>query len=411
MKLSVIICVYNTDKKYLEDCLSSIVSSTLSDYEIVFVDDGSSVDYSDTLAKYKVKYAKTENRGHFAARLYGIELAEGEYITFVDSDDTVSKAYHNPMVTAAEKYGADIVINTWAFHTERTKRCCTKTLGLSEDVSVEGDGVLPFFTSTQGRDHSYFVLWNKIYRRETVLSAIDELSKTEIFKKRVTFAEDALLSFFYFKHARKVISITSGFYFYRIHSSQSVSVDNEKKLVSQIKCMNGVLNTMLISLPSSSDYSVMREDILKWKELMAHTHYSYAHTASFKHLYPTIKKEYGVQKLKKPTVKEGKIYLTSELLGSNFSDIDNKLTCLFETKSDISVSFDSSSLFTRRLVYTAAKLSSYEISSKKKNADLIIPKPKNKLINKIIHNSFIYKASILLFPKGSKLRNLLKKRL
>lgn len=411
MKLSVIICVYNTDKKYLEDCLSSIVSSTLSDYEIVFVDDGSSIDYSDTLAKYKVKYAKTENRGHFAARLYGIELAEGEYITFVDSDDTVSKNYHQPMVTAADKEGADIVINAWAFHTDRTKRCCTKTLGLSEDVFVEGDGVLPFFTSTQGRDHSYFVQWNKIYRRELVTCAIEELSNTEIFKKRITFAEDALLSFFYFKHAKKVISITSGFYFYRIHQSQSVSVDNEKKLLSQIECMGEVLDTMILSLPKTNSTKQMSEDIVSWKKFMSRTHYSLAKAYGFTDLYKTIKNIYDVEKLKISTFSDSWIYSQAMLLGDNFDDIDSALTSVFLCKKDVSVNYLKSSLYLSKIIETISKFSQNKISYQKKHADLIIPKPKSKSLDLIIHSAFISALGILLFPKGSKLRNILKKRL
>ena len=411
MKLSVIICVYNTDKKYLEECLSSIVSSTLTDYEIIFVDDGSTVDYSDTIGKFKVKYAKTENKGHFAARLHGIELAEGEYITFVDSDDTVSKSYHQEMVIAADKYGADIVINAWAFHTERTKRCCTKILSMEENISVSGNDVLPFFTSYQGRDHSYFVQWNKIYKRELILTAIKELSTTEIFKKRITFAEDALLSFFYFKHAKKVVSITSGFYFYRIHSGQSVAVENEQKLINQIDCMCDVLDTMLSSLPVTEKTDVMKEDIIKWKELMSRTHYSYAHAASLKHISPQIKEMYGVKKLKKATYRDGTIYAKSELLGDNFTDIDNALTSLFTANSDVTVSYKRASLFIRKTVSTAAALSQHKLSYKKRDADVMVPFPKNRLMNKIIHNRFIYKIGIVLFPKGSKIRGFLKKRL
>ena len=56
MKLSIVICVYNTDKAYLYECISSIFSSTLSDYEIVLIDDGSTLDYSDIIKEYKLKY-------------------------------------------------------------------------------------------------------------------------------------------------------------------------------------------------------------------------------------------------------------------------------------------------------------------------------------------------------------------
>ena len=58
MKLSIVICVYNTSRPYFRECLEAIRSSTLSfsDYEILVVDDGSEVDYSDFIDKYKLRY-------------------------------------------------------------------------------------------------------------------------------------------------------------------------------------------------------------------------------------------------------------------------------------------------------------------------------------------------------------------
>ena len=411
MKLSIIICVYNTDKKYLDECLSSISSSTLSDYEIVFIDDGSTADYTDILEKYKPKYRKTENQGHFAARLYGIEAAEGEYITFVDSDDTVSKNYHEPMVIAAEKYGADIVINSWAFHTERTKRLCIGELASINRVELMGEEILPFFTSARGRDHSYFVQWNKIYRRETLISAISELKNTSAYGKRLTYAEDVLLSFFYFKHAKKIVSINSGFYFYRIHPAQSVVPSNEGKIKSHIECLGEVYKVMLSSLPIGKYTAKMEEDIRYWMGLMSRTHYSSARSGKFNSLYPLIKETYGVEKLKLSKYSDGKVYTKSELLGENFDEIDSALAKLFFAKTDLTVKYNRSSVFVTGAIRTVTALTEKEIIYKNKNADLEIPKAKNKPINLIIHNNLVYRIGMLLFKKGSKIRNFLKRHL
>ena len=411
MKLSIIICVYNTDKAFLEECLSSVTSSTLTDYEIVFVDDGSTVDYSDIVAKYKVKYSKTENRGHFAARLYGIEKAEGEYVTFVDSDDTVSQNYHQPMVLAAEKYGADIVINSWAFRTDRTTRCCTYELTTAKKVCVTGEEVPLFFTSNRGKDHSYFVQWNKIFRRSTIKSAIEELSKTEIFKKRLTYAEDALLSFFYFKHAKKVISVNSGFYFYRIHSLQSVVPTDKNKLKSHIECMTSVFDTMISYLPEGKYTDQMRENILFWKGLMARTHYSSARSAGFSDLYPIIKEKYGIDKLRISKFSDGKVYSRAELLGVNFKDIDNALSEIYLSKSDVTVNYDTSSKCVSRIIDFLSDVTDKKITYRKKGAKITVPKAKNKLIDRIIHNIFVYRIGLVLFRKGSKTRNFLKRHL
>mgnify|MGYP004483035551 FL=1 len=84
-KLTIIIPLYNTNIKYLCECLNSCIDDI--DIEVIVVDDGSLVDYSSAMSNYKFKYIKTENRGVSHARNLGIFLSKGEYVTFLDSDD------------------------------------------------------------------------------------------------------------------------------------------------------------------------------------------------------------------------------------------------------------------------------------------------------------------------------------
>ena len=177
MKLSIIICLYNTDKKLFDECLKSITSSTLTqdEYEILVIDDGSDMDYSDLFEKYSPRVIRTENRGIFKARLLGIKEAQGDYIAFVDSDDSVSFNYHNPMLKHADFEGCDIVLNDWAFHTERTKYCCMADSTLSGNFSARQDEVLLQFANQCGREHAYFVLWNKVFKATVLKRALDEL--------------------------------------------------------------------------------------------------------------------------------------------------------------------------------------------------------------------------------------------
>ena len=182
MKLSIVICVYNTDKGYFDTCLKSLTESTLSNtaicgrrdlsYEIVVVDDGSSIDYTEIISKYPaITYTKTENRGIFRARATGVELASGDLIAFCDSDDTVSYNYHLPMVLATDRTGADIVINDWAFHSARARYCCQADSTISTDIEKTGEDVLLAFTAQRGREHSYYVLWNKVYSAAVLRAA------------------------------------------------------------------------------------------------------------------------------------------------------------------------------------------------------------------------------------------------
>lgn len=107
-KVSVIVPIYNVEK-YLEKCLDSLVNQTLKDIEIILVNDGST-DNSGQIAKeyvskYKEKivYLEKQNGGLSDARNYGLEYAKGDYISFVDSDDYISKNLYSELVRYMEE--------------------------------------------------------------------------------------------------------------------------------------------------------------------------------------------------------------------------------------------------------------------------------------------------------------------
>ena len=87
IKLSIIIPLYNTPYELIKKCLDTCTG--FKDCEVIVVDDGSSIDYSSVLKDYDIKYFRTVNGGCGHARNIGIENSLGEYITFLDSDDTI----------------------------------------------------------------------------------------------------------------------------------------------------------------------------------------------------------------------------------------------------------------------------------------------------------------------------------
>ena len=95
MKLSIIIPVYHTQDT-LPRCLDSILRQSFTDYEVILVDDGSTDDSPKICDAYsrqdgRVKVIHKENGGLSDARNAGILQAKGEYITFIDSDDTIAE--------------------------------------------------------------------------------------------------------------------------------------------------------------------------------------------------------------------------------------------------------------------------------------------------------------------------------
>ena len=408
MKLSIIICVYNTAREYLDECLCSLRHSTLKaiEHEICMVDDGSEIDYSDLVAKWGVRYVKTENRGIFAARLCGIEMASGEYVAFVDSDDTVSVNYHMPMVECADESGADIVYNDWAFQTKRTRYFCRGDATVSGDVSADGDDVLRSFVEHEGRQHSFYVLWNKIYRRELIKRIPDELRLIAVSEDRFNYSEDALMNFYLHKWANSVRSVHSGYYFYRTHEAQSVEVTSMEKLHSQIRQMSFTLSKMQTNIGKNAHIEQITKHISAWKQLMARAHYSHARARGYTELYPYIMERYGVSRLKKSRSADGAAYVRAGLIGENIKEIDEALYAIFSAGSRVELAIPKDAYALRTVSYMIKH--GAEISTER-CAPISLPRERIRFKNRILFNPAIRKLGMILFPRGSRIRAALKR--
>ena len=115
MKLSVIVPVYKAEKT-LRKCVDSLLAQTLGDLEIILVNDGSPDGCQAILDDYAARFPDTvrtktvENGGQGRARNFGLELAGGDWIGFVDSDDWVLPEMYEKLIAAAEKEGADVAV-------------------------------------------------------------------------------------------------------------------------------------------------------------------------------------------------------------------------------------------------------------------------------------------------------------
>ncbi len=139
-KLSVIIPVYNVEK-YIRQCLDSVYSQTFRNFEVIIIDDGSPDNCGRICDEYAEKYGneiKTkvihkENGGLCRARNDGIDAAQGEWITFVDSDDWIEPDYYEAMFNALGDKKVDILLLGNAILTNRMeiKRYLTLLILLS----------------------------------------------------------------------------------------------------------------------------------------------------------------------------------------------------------------------------------------------------------------------------------------
>ncbi|MBC2580565.1 glycosyltransferase [Clostridium sp. DJ247] len=112
-KISIIVPIYNVEK-YLEKCLKSILGQTFKDFELILVNDGSPDNCGcicDIYSKLdsRIRVIHKENGGLSSARNAGIDLATGEYIGFVDSDDWIDVNMYESLYSIAKETDADIV--------------------------------------------------------------------------------------------------------------------------------------------------------------------------------------------------------------------------------------------------------------------------------------------------------------
>ena len=160
-KVSCIVPVYNVEK-YLRRCLDSLLSQTITDYEIICVNDCSPDGSLAILEEYRKKYPdklrilqNEENMGQGRSRARAILEAKGEYICFVDSDDYIKSDYMETYLTEMEKGDFDFVIGGYIRDVEGKFQECL--------VSDSDWSIL-----------TYTVAWGKLFRRSFLVeNAID----------------------------------------------------------------------------------------------------------------------------------------------------------------------------------------------------------------------------------------------
>lgn len=164
MKLSIIVPVYKV-RDYLSRCIESILEQKVSDYELILVDDGCPEGCGAICDTYAQKYPQVRvihksNGGLSSARNAGLELAKGEYVTFVDSDDALlPNTYAENLRILLANPEIDILeypVHEY-FGGSRSKRLTFVPR------KVKGDGVFRDWVSHKGYDHAYAC--NKIYKR------------------------------------------------------------------------------------------------------------------------------------------------------------------------------------------------------------------------------------------------------
>ncbi len=167
IKYSVIIPVYNAEKT-LERCVSSLLSENYPDCEIILVNDGSTDHSAELCADYanadsRVRFFSKENGGVSTARNAGLDLAVGEYVLFVDSDDYVLPGFFDKLDREREKTDADLVMFSYCVDKGEKKETCS----FSPAVRCGREELMPRVVGAICRK-TINMPWAKQYRRSII---------------------------------------------------------------------------------------------------------------------------------------------------------------------------------------------------------------------------------------------------
>lgn len=209
--LSVIVPVYNVEA-YLPKCIDSILQQTYADLEVFLVDDGSTDscgricdDYAQKDSRIKVIHKK--NGGQGSARNYALDIAQGDYITFVDSDDFIDPDMYSVMIEALERTDSDMSL--CGFVTLSSLRLANSVIPAQETVFEGPESILRTYITTP---HIGSAVWNKVYRRHL----FDEIRFPEGVAR-----EDVYILHHVYDKCRRAVHTAQHFYNYIVRDGSS----------------------------------------------------------------------------------------------------------------------------------------------------------------------------------------------
>lgn len=233
-KISVIVPVYNTEK-YLRKCVNSIINQTYKNLEIILVDDGSTDDSGvicDELLKEdsRIKVIHKENGGLSSARNRAMQIATGDFIGFVDSDDCILEDFYKYLYELINKYEADIAEGDFLRISDENIDKVQKLLKKRNDeINIEnvvcsGLEALDIIYGIEETPYiKKVVVWNKLYKKELLKNIIFPEGKLH---------EDEFTTHKILYNANKIISSNKYIYGYMQTKNSIMRKEISKKRIN-----------------------------------------------------------------------------------------------------------------------------------------------------------------------------------
>lgn len=262
-KFSFIIPVYNC-ASYLMDCVKNIQAMGLEQYEIILVNDGSS-DNSDEICQEllkhnsTIKYVYQENQGVSSARNKGLLMAEGEYIVFVDADDTIDSDKMADMLNVVQENDTiDLFIFGISFDYYYHKKCYRQ-----EKLFYPKEGCMSKKEWLGDFEKLYEVnalspIWNKVFRRDILIN------HNLAFNTGMFIYEDLEFSIRYLAYCDTIYNTSECIYHYR----QSEDEGNAGRRLNRIEHLSDLVSQIEMALDELIEVQCMQEQTWKIKNIL-----------------------------------------------------------------------------------------------------------------------------------------------
>lgn len=256
--VSVIIPVYNTEK-YLDRCINSVLAQTLSDIEVLLIDDGSTDGSGKICDDYarkdkRIHVIHTSNQGVSHARNRGLEQAKGEYISFIDSDDWIDSNMLETLFLLIKTRHTDLSTCGYTIEEEQGN--------IIYNVNIRKTYILDKWKAISSLFHdSYYRykgnLWDKLYDKKI----IDDYQIR--FNNNIYYNEDRLFIFQYLNHCHYITYTTTPYYHYIIRNTSAMySFQNtyNKKLITFMDAFD-IMSSISLTFPQSVRRSISTDYI------------------------------------------------------------------------------------------------------------------------------------------------------
>jgi glycosyltransferase involved in cell wall biosynthesis len=262
-KVSIIVPIYNMEN-YLTRCLNSLVSQSLLEIEIIAVNDGSTDSTIETLKEYAAKDSRIKiisklNGGVSSARNAGIQVANGEFIGFVDPDDWIDYDMYEALYNGATSNCSDIVMCTYVREFGSHSR--EKIFNLPSSVTYHNKemkekvlrriiGPINEEISNPELLDAWGTVWSKLYRAELIKS--NDLQFVDL--DQIGTNEDSLFNIEAFFYSRSFTFINTPYYHYWRANESSVTTGYKTELIEKWFNLYKLIETFLDNKKMSEEY-------------------------------------------------------------------------------------------------------------------------------------------------------------